>query len=224
MRVAGLKQQRESNVSEIGPDGMSPGEQLAAISARVRKLVNDKYSVWSKELVPALEQSNVSFLSYEELTKEEEQYYTKYFEEFIFPVLTPLAVDPSHPFPHLLNKSVNVAIELEGNDLKNSHLAVVQVPRMLPHLLTYKTGGKGIYRYIFIGNLIQIHVGSLFRGVAVKGAYQFRVTRNSNLYLDEEETDNLLKTIEHELHNRSRGDAETQRSTYTCTLTDWGLT
>lgn len=207
VRVAGLKQQRESNVSEIGPDGMSPGEQLAAISARVRKLVNDKYSVWSKELVPALEQSNISFLSYEELTKEEEQYYTKYFEEFIFPVLTPLAVDPSHPFPHLLNKSVNVAIELEGNDLKNAHLGVVQVPRMLPHLLTYKTGGKGIYRYIFIGNLIQIHVGSLFRGVAVKGAYQFRVTRNSNLYLDEEETDNLLKTIEHELHNRSRGDA-----------------
>jgi hypothetical protein len=206
VRVAGLKQQRESNVNEGGPDGMSPGEQLAAISARVRKMVDDKYSVWSKELVPALEQSSISFLSYDELTKEEKQYYTKYFEESVYPVLTPLAVDPFHPFPHLLNKSLNVAVELEGNDL-NANLAVVQVPRILPHLLRYKAGDKGIYRYIFIGNLIQIHVGSLFHGVKVKGAYQFRVTRNSDLYLDEEETVNLLKTIEHELRNRSRGDA-----------------
>ena len=206
VRVAALKQQRESNVNEGGPDGMSPGEQLAAISARVRKMVDDKYSVWSKELVPALEQSSISFLSYDELTKEEKQYYTKYFEESVYPVLTPLAVDPFHPFPHLLNKSLNVAVELEGNDL-NANLAVVQVPRILPHLLRYKAGDKGIYRYIFIGNLIQIHVGSLFHGVKVKGAYQFRVTRNSDLYLDEEETVNLLKTIEHELRNRSRGDA-----------------
>ena len=84
---------------------------------------------------------------------------------------------------------------------------MVQVPRILPRLLPYKAGEKGMYRYIFIGNLIQAHVGSLFHGVKVKGAYQFRVTRNSDLYLDEEETDNLLKTIEHELRNRSRGNA-----------------
>lgn len=206
VRVAGLKQQRESNISEGGPDGLSPAEQLAAISARVRKLVDDKYHTWGKELVPALEQSNVFFLSYNELTKEEKQYYTKYFEKSVYPVLTPLAVDPFHPFPHLLNKSLNVVVELEGNDL-NTNLAVVQVPRILPRLLTYKAGEKGCYRYIFIGNLIQVHVGSLFHGVKVKGAYQFRVTRNSDLYLDEEETANLLKTIEHELRNRSRGDA-----------------
>src|ERR1700736_5115999 len=206
VRVAGLKQQRESSVSEPGPDGMSPGEQLAAISARVRKMVDDKYLVWSKELVPALEQNNVFFLSYDELTKEEKQYYTKYFEKSVYPVLTPLAVDPFHPFPHLLNKSLNVVVELEGTDL-STNLGVVQVPRILPRLLPYKAGEKGMYRYIFIGNLIQAHVGSLFHGVKVRGAYQFRVTRNSDLYLDQEETDNLLKTIEHELRNRSRGDA-----------------
>jgi polyphosphate kinase len=206
VRVAGVKQQRESNVSQRGPDGMSPAEQLAAISARVRKMVDDKYTVWSKDLVPALEQNNISFLSYEELTKEEKQYYAQYFENSVYPVLTPLAVDPSHPFPHLLNKSLNVAVELEGDDL-NANLAVVQVPRILPRLLSYKPGEKGIYRYIFIGNLIQKHVGSLFHGVQVKGAYQFRVTRNSDLYLDEEETNNLLKTIEHELRNRNRGSA-----------------
>jgi polyphosphate kinase len=206
VRVAGLKQQHESNLSEPGPDGMSPGEQLAAISARVRKMVADKYLIWSKELVPALEQNNIFFLSYHMLTKEEQQHYTKYFEKSVYPVLTPLAVDPFHPFPHLLNKSLNVAVELEGNDL-STNLAVVQVPRILPRLLTYKPGDKGIYRYIFIGNLIQMHVGSLFHGVKVKGAYQFRVTRNSDLYLDEEETVNLLKTIEYELRNRNRGNA-----------------
>src|ERR1700738_5294046 len=206
VRVAGLKQQRESSVSEPGSDVMRPGEQLAAISARVRKIVVDKSLIWSKELVLALEQNNVFFLSYNELTKEEKQYYAKYFEKSICPVLTPLAVDPFHPFPHLLNKSLNVVVELEGTDL-STNLGVVQVPRILPRLLPYKAGEKGMYRYIFIGNLIQAHVGSLFHGVKVKGAYQFRVTRNSDLYLDEEETDNLLKTIEHELRNRSRGNA-----------------
>jgi polyphosphate kinase len=153
-----------------------------------------------------LEQNNVFFLSYNELTKEEKQYYAKYFEKSIYPVLTPLAVDPFHPFPHLLNKSLNVVVELEGTDL-STNLGVVQVPRILPRLLPYKAGEKGMYRYIFIGNLIQAHVGSLFHGVKVRGAYQFRVTRNSDLYLDQEETDNLLKTIEHELRNRSRGNA-----------------
>src|SRR6516165_9555888 len=206
VRVAGLKQQRQSNVSAPGPDGLTPSEQLAAISTRVWKMVDDQYRLWNEELVPALEQNQIFFLRCDELTKEETQYYTKYFEKSVYPVLTPLAVDPVHPFPQLLNKSLNVAVELEGADL-NTNLAVVQVPRILPRLLLYKAGKSVIYRYIFIGNLIQAHVGSLFHGVKVKGAYQFRVTRNSDLYLDEEETDNLLKTIELELRKRSRGDA-----------------
>src|ERR1700730_6827756 len=206
VRVAGLKQQRESDLSAPGPDAMSPSAQLAAISVRVRKMVDDAYRLWNEDLVPALEANNIFFLQYSELTKEEKDYYTKYFEESVYPVLTPLAVDPVHPFPQLLNKSLNVAVELEGTDL-NTNLAVVQVPRILPRLLPYKAGQSGMYRYLFIGNLIQAHVGSLFHGVKVKGAYQFRVTRNSDLYLDEEETDNLLKAIELELRKRSRGDA-----------------
>src|ERR1700736_1517294 len=104
VRVAGLKQQRESSVSEPGPDGMSPGEQLAAISARVRKMVDDKYLVWSKNLLPALEENNIFFLHYDQLTRAEKQYYAKYFEKSVYPVLTPLAVDPVHLFPQLLNK------------------------------------------------------------------------------------------------------------------------
>src|SRR5580704_5312791 len=183
VRVAGLKQQRQSNVSAPGPDAMSPGEQLAAISARVRKMVDDEYRIWSQELVPALEKNNIFFLHHDELTNAEKQYYAKYFEKSVYPVLTPLAVDPVHPFPQLLNKSLNVAVELEGDEL-STHLAVVQVPRILPRLLPYRAGERGTYRYIFIGNLIQAHVGSLFHGIKVKGAYQFRVTRNSDLYLD----------------------------------------
>src|SRR5246500_343591 len=206
IRVAGLKQQQLSNLAAPEPDALTPSEQLAEISARVCKMVDDEYRLWNEQLVPALEQNNVFFLRYEELTKEEKQYYAKYYEKSVYPVLTPLAVDPVHPFPQLLNKSLNVAVELEGVDL-NTNLAVVQVPRILPRLLPYKAGESGMYRYIFIGNLIQVHVGSLFYGVRVKGSYQFRVTRNSDLYLDEEETDNLLETIEHELRNRSRGNA-----------------
>src|ERR1700724_148094 len=206
VRVAGLKQQRLSNISAPGPDALSPSEQLAAISVRVRKMVDDQYRLWNEDLVPNLEQNNIFFLRYEELTDEEKQYYTKYFENSVYPVLTPLAVDPVHPFPQLLNKSLNVAVEIEGADL-NTNLAVVQVPRILPRLVPYKAGQTGMYRYIFIGSLIQAHVSSLFHGVRVNGAYQFRVTRNSELYLDEEETDNLLKSIELELRKRNRGAA-----------------
>jgi polyphosphate kinase len=206
VRVAGLKQRLQSFGSPPGPDGMSPREELAAISSRVRRLVQDKYQIWIEELVPALESNRIFFLGYEELTGEEKQYYTKYFEKSVFPVLTPLAVDPVHPFPQLLNKSLNVAVELEGDGI-STNLAVVQVPRILPRLLAFGSGEKNVYRYIFIGNLIQAHVSSLFHGVLVKGAYQFRVTRNSDLYLHEEETDNLLETIERELRRRTRGDA-----------------
>src|SRR6516162_1076049 len=206
VRVAGLKQQRQSNVSAPDPDGLTPSEQLAAISTRVRKMVDDQYRLWNEELVPAMEDQNIFFLSYDDLSEDEKTYYTDYFEKSVYPVLTPLAVDPVHPFPQLLNKSLNVAVELEGSQL-STNLAVVQVPRILPRLLPYKAGERGIYRYIFIGNLIQAHVGSLFHGVRVKGAYQFRVTRNSDLYLDEEEIVNLLKAIELELRKRSRGNA-----------------
>jgi polyphosphate kinase len=206
VRVAGLKQQRSSHLSLAGSDGMSPSEQLAAISGRVRQMVNDLYRIWREGLIPALEENNIFFLRCDELTPEEKQYYTNYYQKSVHPVLTPLAVDPVHPFPQLLNKSLNVAVELEGDAISTT-LGVVQVPHILPRLLPYRAGERGMYRYIFIGNLIQSHVDSLFHGVTVKGAYQFRVTRNSNLYLDEEETDNFLETVEHELRNRSRGDA-----------------
>src|SRR5258707_2941574 len=206
IRVAGLRQQRESKVSQAGPDGMSPNEQLVAVSQRVRKMVDDQYRLWNETLVPGLEEQNIFFLPYEDLSDDEKKYYTDYFEKSVYPVLTPLAVDPVHPFPQLLNKRLNVAVELEGDEL-STHLAVVQVPRILPRLLPYRAGERGTYRYIFIGHLIKAYVGSLFHGIRVTGAYQFRVTRNSDLYLDEEEAENMLKPIEIELRKRNRGAA-----------------
>src|SRR6202030_4293077 len=149
VRVAGLKQQRFSNITAPGPDALSPSEQLAAVSVRVRKMVDDKYRLWNEELVPNLERNNIFFLRYEELTDEEREYYTEYFENSVYPVLTPLAVDPVHPFPQLLNKSLNVAVELEGTGL-NTNLAVVQVPRILPRLVPYRAGKSEMSRYIFI--------------------------------------------------------------------------
>ena len=116
VRVAGLNQQRQSHVSAPGPDGMSPGEQLAAISSRVRKMVDEMYQAWREQLVPALEENNIFFLRLEELTNAEKQYYAKYFEKSVYPVLTPLAVDPVHPFPQLLNKSLNVAVEPDSRN------------------------------------------------------------------------------------------------------------
>ena len=112
IRVAGLRQQRDSKVSTAGPDGMGANELLVAISQRVRKMVDDQYRLWNEQLVPGLEEQHIFFLPYEDLSDGEKAYYTDYFEKSVYPVLTPLAVDPVHPFPQLLNKSLNVAVEL----------------------------------------------------------------------------------------------------------------
>ncbi|MBV9488959.1 MAG: polyphosphate kinase 1, partial [Verrucomicrobia bacterium] len=206
VHVAGLRQQRSSGVSQPGPDNLTPAEILDAIAQRVRVMVADQYRLWNEELVPELAKQRIFFLPWDELTKEEKDYYSDYFQTSVYPVLTPLAVDPVHPFPQLLNKSLSVAVELEGDEL-STNLGVVQVPPILPRPLPYQMAKGGTYRHVFVGNIIQAHVHSLFNGVTVRGAYPFRVTRNSDLYLDEEEADNLLNAIETELRKRSRGEA-----------------
>src|SRR5207248_388663 len=149
------------------------------ISQRVRQMVADQYRLWNEDLVPALEKQRIFFLHWDELTEEEKGHYTRYFQNSVYPVLTPLAVDPVHPFPQLLNKSPNVAVELEGDEL-SSNLGVVQVPPILPRPLPYRAAESGTYRHVFVGTIIQAHVHSLFHGVTVRGAYPFRVTRNSD--------------------------------------------
>jgi polyphosphate kinase len=133
-------------------------------------------------------------------------HFDEYFEREVFPVLTPLAIDPAHPFPQLLNKSLNLLVDLAGDGL-STDLAVVQIPRILPRLLPFPSKHGEGQDFIFLGNLVQEHVDRLFHGVHVRGAHMFRVTRNSNLYVDEEEARNLLRAIEDELRKLNRGNA-----------------
>lgn len=205
VRVAGLKQQRQMMANEVGPDGLSATEQLTAISGRVRRMVEDQYACWREHLQPQLEQTGIKFHHYPSVPDEERQYFEDYFWNSCYPVLTPLAIDPVHPFPQLLNKSLNVIVQLEGEDL-NTDIAVVQVPRILPRVVPFAHEKEGSH-YVFIGHIIREHVAALFKGVRVKGAHLFRVTRNSNLYVDEEEAHNLLQAIEEELRRVNRGAA-----------------
>ena len=205
VRVAGLKQQKQNSSSEVGPDGLSASEALARISERTRRMVDDQYRCWREQIFPQLVEQGVRFHNYPDVPPEERVHFEKFFRETIYPVLTPLAVDPAHPFPQLLNKSLNVIVELEGEGL-STDIAVVQAPRILPRVVPFSKRSEGD-DYVFLGNIIQEHVASLFRGVKVKGAHLFRVTRNSNLYVDEEEASNLLHAIEEELRKVKRGAA-----------------
>ncbi len=207
VRVAGLKQVQSAGAAGHGPDGMTAAQQLAAISKRARRMVDDQYACWREEIRPQLAEKGLHFHRYADVDPEARRQFGEFFEREIYPVLTPLAIDPAHPFPQLLNKSLNIIVELEGDNL-DTDLAVVQIPRILPRVLPFPAGcgGQGEH-FIFLANLIQEHVGRLFHGVKVRGAHVFRITRNSNLYVDEEEARNLLRAIEDELRKLNRGNA-----------------
>ena len=206
VRVGGLKQQKQTHLFETGADGMTASESLAAISSRVRRMVDDQYRCWREQLQPQLEAERIRFHDYPDIPEPEQRHFEDFFQKTVYPVLTPLAIDPAHPFPQLLNKSLNVIVELEGDGALETDIAVVQVPRILPRVVPFSQSENGD-DYVFLGHIIQHHVGSLFRGMRVKGAHLFRVTRNSNLYVDEEEAQNLLHAIEEELRKVNRGAA-----------------
>ncbi len=205
VRVAGLKQQHETSSSKPGPDGMNAAEQLDAVAVRVRKMVDDQYRCWREQLAPGMAAEGIRFLKFHELDEASLAHFERYFEEEVYPILTPLAIDPSHPFPTILNKSLNVAVEFANKDLQAQY-ALVQVPRILPRVLRVPDRGSS-YDFVFIGDLIKHHAAKIVSGVEIAGAHLFRVTRNSNLYYDEEETNNLLSAIEEELRRRNRGKA-----------------
>ena len=207
VRVAGLKQQVQTQLVALAPDAMSPKTELAALSKRARQQVKDQYRCWNDEIRPWLAAQNIRFHDFPDLPEQEHPHFEKFFHERVFPVLTPLAIDPSHPIPQLLNKSLNVIVQLEGEGL-NTDIAVVQVPRILPRVVPFsqQTEEQG-HDFVFLGSIIKHFVGSLFHGVTVVGAHLFRVTRNSNLYVDEEEAENLLHAIEEELRHVNRGAA-----------------
>ena len=189
IRVAGIKQQIESETSDVSPDGLSPTETFNNIQRVVRELVAAEYSLWNDELLPLLAKNGSRNPKMTELSAKRAAWMHKYFQEEVFPMLTPLAVDASHPFPQLLNKSHNLLIRAKTQRGGEQLHAIVQVPRVLPRLIAMPRG-KGDdepWVYIYLASLIKQHIGELFPGLILDGVHAFRVTRNSDLYIDEEE-------------------------------------
>ncbi len=208
VRLAGIKQQIEAEVAERSPDGLTPSETFRATNERIRRMVDDQYLCWRNQLRPELARHGIRFLDFPELSPEQLERVRNYYLADIRPVLTPLAIDPAHPFPQLLNKSLNIIVRLEvafsGQPLR--HMAVVQVPRVLPPLVEL-SASKPAREYLFLGQLIGNLLPDLFPGTRILGYWHFRITRNSELYIDEEDAANLLRAVENELHNRRKGDA-----------------
>jgi polyphosphate kinase len=209
IRVAGLIQQVDNGINEVGIDGLGPREQLRRIHSVVGSLVDDLYRAWQDELVPALAAEGINFKSADELSSSELVAVKQYFEEQVFPVLTPLGLDQSHPFPQLGNKTLNVIVSLDDPSTPEieRQAALLPVPRILPRLVPMDSDDSKEQTYIFLSEIIKLCADAFFPGYRINGAHAFRVTRNSDLYIDEEETENLLKTIETELLNMRRGAA-----------------
>ena len=208
VRVAAIKQRIESEVSDASPDGLTPTKGFKAIVQRVRRMVREQYNYWRDGLMPALAAKGIRILEERDLGATDREWLKNYYQSQVRPVLTPLAIDPAHPFPQLLNKSLNLIIRLEMSkgveQLK--HLAVVQIPRILPRLVKLPRSDAR-QDFVYLEDLIGQNLADLFPGTKLVGYWAFRVTRNSELYIDEEETANLLHAVENELHNRRKGDA-----------------
>jgi polyphosphate kinase len=208
IRVASLKELQEAGAVQVGADGLSVGEQLKAIRTRASRLVEEQYEVLNDVLMPELAKNGVVFASPEQWTDAQAKWLEAYFTREVEPVLSPLALDPARPFPKVLNKSLNFAIVVEGEDGfgRNSGLAVVQAPRSLPRLIRLPDE-LGNQHFVFLGTIVEAFVAKLFAGMRMLGCYQFRVTRNSDLFVEQEEVDDLLRAVEGELASRRYGDA-----------------
>jgi polyphosphate kinase len=208
IRVAGLKELQEAGAAQSGADGLSVSEQLSAIRVRSRRLVEEQYSLWNETLMPELATSGVVFLEPSTWTPAQAAWLENYFVREVAPVLSPLALDPARPFPRILNKSLNFAVVVEGEDGfgRNSGMAVVQAPRSLPRVIRLPDGLGG-RQFVFLATIVDAFVSKLFTGMSVRGCYQFRVTRNSDLFVEQEEVDDLLRAVEGELASRRYGDA-----------------
>jgi polyphosphate kinase len=209
IRVAGLKEQIKAGIKESGPDGRSPAEVYELVSAQAHALVGEQYRLLNSVLLPALGKQGVIFPKREDWTEPQRAWIRDYFMRELLPVLTPIGLDPAHPFPRVLNKSLNLAIELEGRDSfgRKSRAAIVQAPRALPRVIRLPADVAGAeYAFVFLSSILHAHVDELFSGMEVKGCHQFRVTRNSDLFVDEEEIKNMRIAIQGELLQRHFGD------------------
>ena len=217
IRVASLKELLEAGAVQGGPDGLPVPEQLKAIRTRAVRLVDEQYQLLNDVLMPELSKNGVVFVSPEMWTEAQAAWLADYFSREVEPVLSPLALDPARPFPKILNKSLNFAVVVEGEDGfgRNSGLAVVQAPRSLPRLIKLPDE-LGSRNFVFLGTIVEAFVSKLFAGMHMRGCYQFRVTRNSDLFVEQEEVDDLLRAVEGELASRRFGDAVRLETAHDC--------
>ena len=211
IRVAGLQQQVYAGVEpqDYGADGMAPAEQLAAIDRRARELVAEQYRILNDEVLPGLAAGGVERVRLDDLTEAQRRHVDTLFRASIAPVLTPLAIDPGHPFPHVHNKSLNIALLIErrnGGQKPRRHFAVVEVPAVLDRIVIVSTHGEGCVRFVLLEDIIARHLGELFGGLRVVSHTVFRVARNTDLTIEEEDAEDLLEMIEESLRQRRRSD------------------
>ena len=209
VRVAELKERiRLGDIAR--PGETTPAETFAAVVEQTHTLVADQYALLNTEVLPALADEDVRFVTEKEWTREQRNWLNHYFLSEMAPLLTPIGLDPVHPFPCVLNKSLNFAVQLEGRDAfgRNSGVAIVQAPRLLPRVIRLPTqvAARG-HCFVLLTTVLQAFVGALFQGMNVLGSYPFRVTRNSDLFLDDEEITNLRTALQGELPQRHFGDS-----------------
>jgi polyphosphate kinase len=210
VRMAGIKEQVKAKAQTISNDGMTAREAFRQVASEARAIVTEQYQHLNEVILPALEAEGVRFLRRSKWNEAQREWIRGYFIREMVPVLTPIGLDPSHPFPKVLNKSLNFAVELEGKDAfgRSSDAAIVQAPRVLPRVIKLPEELAGCaYGFVFLSSILHEFVGELFTGMTVLGCYQFRATRNSDLFVDEEEVTNLRTKLQGELPHRHFGDA-----------------
>ncbi|QDU67240.1 Polyphosphate kinase [Planctomycetes bacterium Pla86] len=211
IRAAGLRQQVVAGVTRPpGPDGNSPREVLQAISTKAHELVDEQYRTLNEMILPALAAEGIQVVARDQWNEDQAAWVRKHFRRDVQPVLTPMAIDPAHPFPRIVNKSLTFLISLQGKDAfgRNDGLAALNVPRSLPRVIPLpEEVATEPNSFVLLSSVIHAHVDELFPGMEVRGCYQFRVTRNSDLWVEEEEVDDLLHALEGELPRRNYGDA-----------------
>jgi polyphosphate kinase len=212
IRVAGLKQRLEIGAPAQGPEKIPAQELFDKVHFEVAELIRRQYELLNDVMFPELTKAGVRFVQSHEWNDEQKTWLSDYFDEQVVPVLTPLTFDPSRPFPRILNKSLNFIIRLHGRDAfgRRRHRGMVQAPRSLPRIieLPEHLSNAGEHNYVFLSSVIRVHIDRLFPGLEVDGCYQFRVTRNSDLYIDDEEVSDLVRALEGQLEASRYGAAE----------------
>ncbi|MGB7438994.1 MAG: polyphosphate kinase 1, partial [Candidatus Acidiferrum sp.] len=208
IRVSGFLQRIEHGSQRISPDGLTTEEELERVSESMHRFVAAQYKCWNDELLPALAKHQIRVLSVDQLSQKAAQIAKRFYDRRVYPMLTPVTVDPTHPFPHVLNKALCIAFLLQkrkGSGDKTL-FGVVTVPRALPRLLRVPTGNGGIH-YAFLQDVVSRYAENLYRGYEIQASAPFRITRNSNLYLEEEETRTLLEAVDSQVAQRRKGEA-----------------